>query len=280
MSKVEKALQKARAMEGLQPVTALVTSTEPAASQPLVSTSTELRPYVADITRMVETWRLSEADLAESKIIYPEMQDQRVIDAFRGIRTRIVQRAVTSNSVVLVTSLAEHGGSSFVALNLAVSFTLDERKSALLVDCNLRRPALEHLVSKDMHYGLTDFLESQTIEPQQIIHPVGIPRLRLVPAGRRSEIPTEQLGSARMKELVSVLRGRYPDRYVVLDVSSVSVSADMQVLSDLADFILLVVPYGMARDIDVWNAANSIDENKFLGVVFNNEPQLPRFYWN
>src|SRR3954463_7449201 len=135
MSKVEKALQKARAKEGFQGVAAQAVE-----NQELISTSTELRPYADQVQRMPDPWRLSEDELIRAGIIFPEMEDYRVADAFREIRTKIIQACPSSNCVTLVTSIKEDGGASFVALNLAAAFTFDESKSALLVDCNLRRP--------------------------------------------------------------------------------------------------------------------------------------------
>jgi len=275
MSKVEKALQKARAMEGLQDAAAPAVET-----QEFVSTSTELGPYSDPMAHMAEPWRLSEADLINARIIFPEMEDYRVADAFREIRTKIVQACPSNNCVTLVTAVTSGGGASFVALNLAAAFTFDESKSALLIDCNLRRPGFENLLSSEAHYGLTDYLETEGLEESRIIHPVGIPRLRLVPAGRRSEIQTEQLGSMKMRALIDGVKQRYTDRYVILDAASISDSADVRILSELSDFILLVAPYGKVTEVELWNAAKSIDEKKFIGVVFNNEPQLPKFLWS
>ncbi len=129
----------------------------------------------------------------------------------------------------------------------------------------------------DANYGLTDYLEADDIQVEHIIHPVGIPRLRLVPAGRRSDMPTENLGSSKMKSLLAELRERYQDRYIILDTSSITDAADARVLQEMADLALLVVPYGKTTEIQVWNAAKAIEPSKFFGVVFNDEPQLPKF---
>lgn len=275
MSKVEKALQKSRTAEDVPVISPALEG-----SQQLVPKKMELRPFRHEIMRMAEPWRLSEADLAEERIIFPEMHDTRVIDSFRTIRTRIVQESAGANSTVLVTSVGDDGGSSFVALNLAVAFTLDASKTAVLLDCNLREPSFQFLNMPNMDYGLTDYLESPDLDATSIVHPAGIPRLRLIPAGRRSELATEHLESKKMRELLTSVRTRYQDRFVILDSASISQSADARVLAEVADFVLLVVPYGQASEEEIWQAVQCIDEHKFLGVVFNNEPQIPKFAWN
>lgn len=282
MSKIEKALKKARAQEnGKTAGVAVKTGDQDllnvTIAAPVVSTSTELMVYPHDIARMAEPWQLSEADRSEGKIIFPEMEDHKVIDAFRTIRTKILQQAGPGKRIILVTSMAGKSGGSFVALNLAVAFTLDEKKTALLVDCNLRKGGSQTLVPSDANYGLTDYLEADDIQVEHIIHPVGIPRLRLVPAGRRSDMPTENLGSSKMKSLLAELRERYQDRYIILDTSSITDAADARVLQEMVDLALLVVPYGKTTEIQVWNAAKAIEPSKFFGVVFNDEPQLPKF---
>lgn len=282
MSKIEKALKKARAQENGKSGGVAVKAGDQdllnvSVSTPIVSTSTELIVYPHDIARMVEPWQLSEADRAEGRIIFPEMEDHAVIDAFRTIRTKILQQGGAGKRIILITAMAGKSGGSFVALNLAVAFTLDEKKTALLIDCNLRRGGSQTLVPSEANYGLTDYLESDDIQIEQIIHPVGIPRLRFVPAGRRSDMPTENLGSSKMKSLLAELRDRYQDRYIILDTSSITNAADARVLQEVADLALLVVPYGKTTEIQIWNAAKAIEPAKFFGVVFNDEPQLPKF---
>lgn len=279
MSKVEKALQKARALDELaQPIP--TTASAAAQEKPLAVANGDLAAYTAQIPRMSQKFQLERSDLGEAKIIYQEMEDARVVESFRHMRTHILQNAGPSNCVVLVTSVVPDGGASFVALNLAAAFAFDESKTALLIDCRLRDPKQDRLVGADIHYGLTDYLEAEDVGVSQIIHEGGLPRFRLIPAGHRSDSGTEHLNSRRMRELINHLKERYPDRYIILDAASPMESADAAVLAELADFVLLVVPYGKATESQIWGAAKSIDEQKFLGVVFNDEPQPRRVIWN
>ena len=271
MSKVEKALQKAKTMEATAPGLASTLS-----ESDLALSGTEIKTYGHDIRKMGEPWKLSISDLAETRIIYPGMSEPRVAEAFRAIRTSVVKACrAAHNCVVLVTSLSDNGGASFVARNLTAAFAFDESRTALLVDCRLSEPAHQYLVSSQTQFGLTDYLESDTVQIDEIVHPVGIPRFRLVPAGRRSMLSTEYLDSQKMRDLIGHLKTRYPDRYIVLDVSAIGSSPDARVLADVSDVVLLVVPFGRATESEIWNAAKSIDEDKFLGVVFNDQPSLP-----
>ncbi len=278
MSKVEKALQKARAMDEI--TTVQVSTNAPAPETMIVNQTAEMAAFTTQIPRMSQKAVLVQPDMAEAKMIFPEMEDVRVVDAFRQIRTHILQGAAGGNCVVLVTSVVPHGGASFVARNLAAAFAFDETKTALLVDCRLRKPSLDQLVTDGLGKGLADYLRADDMDVARIIHDGGLPRLRLIPAGRKTALATEQLGSHRMKDLIANLRMRYPDRYIVLDTASPDETADMAVLSALADMVILVVPYGRVTEAQIWTAAKAIDEDKFLGVVFNDEPQPGRIIWN
>ncbi len=278
MSKVEKALQKARALDDMAPIQSVATPS--AAENPLVVQQTDIGAFTAQIARMSQKAAFVRPDMDEAKIIYPDMDDVRVVDAFRQIRTNVLQNCAGANCIVLVTSVVPDGGASFVAKNLAAAFSFDETKTALLVDCHLRSPSLDALVTDKVRHGLADYLQAGDMDVAQIIHEGGLPRFRLIPAGRKTARGTEQLDSRRMKDLLDHLKTRYPDRYIVLNAASPHETADMKILSALADMVILVVPYGRATEAEIWAAAKEIDEKKFLGVVFNDEPQPGRIIWN
>jgi Mrp family chromosome partitioning ATPase len=181
--------------------------------------------------------------------------------------------------VVLVTSLVPGGGGSFIAFNLAAALAFDAGRTALLVDCNLRNPSLPRVFADSPHLGLTDYLQDPSLEIGDVVHPIGIERLRVIPAGRRREVPGEYFGSARMQRLVEAVRSRYPDRIVILDAPPTSESADVHTLAELCQCIVLVVPYGKVTTPQMEEAVKNLPKEKVLGVVFNDQPSLPRLSW-
>jgi Mrp family chromosome partitioning ATPase len=75
------------------------------------------------------------------------------------------------------------------------------------------------------------------------------------------------------------IRQRFSDRFVILDSPSMTDSADARILLELCDYVLLVVPYGRATSAEVEESIKAVDGEKFLGVVFNDEPRLPAIDW-
>ena len=289
MSKIEKALAKARRDKGLALVPTAPRESVSEAGRELttvphsgsgvfsVADGESLARASEAIARMREQEIRSRGELAESRIIYPEMTGNGTVQAFREIRTKILQRTKGRNGVIMVTSVTGGGGSTFVTLNLGAAFAFDAGKTALLVDCNLRNPWLQKLLKDESPPGLMDYLENTDKDLAEIIHPVGIERLRVIPAGGQRDIPAEYFTSSRFKRMFENIRRRYAERFVILDAPPMTDSADTKILADLCDYVLLVVPYGRVTQAQIDESIKSIDSAKFLGVVFNNEPRLPDF---
>lgn len=221
----------------------------------------------------------SRGELAESRIIHPDMAGNGTVQAFREIRTKILQRTKERNCIIMVTSVIGGGGSTFVTLNLGAAFAFDVGKTALLVDCNLRNPWLQKLLKHRSPPGLMDYLENSEMDLAEIINPVGIERLRVIPAGGPRDVSAEYFTSSRFKRMFENIRRRYAERFVILDAPPMTDSADTKIIAELCDYVLLVIPYGKVTQAQVDDCIKSMDSEKFLGVVFNNEAHLPSFKW-
>lgn len=207
------------------------------------------------------------------RIICPNLGDDATVQAFRELRTRIVKKTQGRSCVVLVTGVTARGGGSFVALNLSVAFAFDAGKTALLMDCNLGNPMMHGLCPGGDVRGLTDYLENDALGASEIIHPVGIERLRVIPAGSQRPAPSEYFTSPRLRRLLDSVRRTEPYPFVIID--GPPMNADSQILAELCDYVLLVVPYGKVTGAKLERSIQAVDREKLLGVVFNDEPVLP-----
>jgi len=289
VSKLEKALNKARADRKNQlivvnnnfsenPESSSVLPEQPAR----ISTITDLElreTKTREIALMDDPHILSEGELALRKIIHSDMENGKIANSFRELRTKILHKSKGENKTIMVTSPTSKGGSSFVSVNLAAAFSFDESKTSLLIDCNIKSPGLSKLLPNGSNHGLTDYLESVELDVAEIIHSTGIKRLRIIPAGEKRETTTEYFTSAKTRKMLDGMSERYPDRYIVLDSPPILESADTHILAELCDYILLVVPYGKHSQSQIKEAIQSLDGSKLIGVVFNNEPVLPRIDW-
>lgn len=281
MSKIEEALRRAReerAEEVALAGGARSGREDRSAAEGKVVSRGELVGLSAaeEIAHMREERPRGPAELAQLRIIDQETADPRVADAFRQLRTSLLQKSGDKNFVLVVTSATGDGGASFVALNLAAAIAFDESKTALVLSANLLNPALDKLVQTEGEVaGLTDYLSGKEKDVERIIHPIGVPRLRVIPAGRQNRSAMEYFTTPQLGHLIRSLRQRYRERYLIIDAPPVMHSADARLLSELADFTLLVVPYGKTTPTQVTEAALAIGEEKLVGCVLNNEQRVP-----
>lgn len=283
MSKIEKALRKAR-QEGGQSAQAMVRShrqNEPE-HKPVSSNSVNLPVETnasAEIALMHQPQSLDPHQRLAKKIIYPEAAENDTIKALREIRTKIAQRTSSGNCVIMVTGTSLGSGATFIAVNLAAAFALDAARTSLVVDCNIRDPYLHNLVAGDIKVGLTNYLTDSHCDIADVILPTGITRLRVIPAGVNFDATVEYFTMDRMKRLIRSIRERYPDRHIILDCPPLARSADTQILMELCDYVLIVVPYARATTAKLHTALKLFDNRKLLGVILNEEPRLPPVDW-
>ncbi|VAW65975.1 hypothetical protein MNBD_GAMMA09-243 [hydrothermal vent metagenome] len=288
MSKIEDALNKAKASRSENKNLATVADHE--IKKPMTQSSVRgLIPSTSNIGKINRKSSTKEIALMESgeildnnqlselKIIFSNMADNKTANTYRDLRTKLVQKSHGQNFICMITSCVSGEEKGKTSLNVASAFSFDESKTSLLIDCNLNSPKLESMLNIETAYGLTDYLEDETIDASSIMHKTGIKRLKLIPAGTSCEISTEYFTSLRMRQLMSDLLSRYSDRYIFLDAAPISDSADTRILVELCDFVILVVPYGTASRGKIKEAADAIGEDKLLGVVFNETPKLPKF---
>lgn len=277
MSKIEKALSKAREERGnLQLVPVPRATQRTGGGTALVA---ERVAHPETIARMAagESRLLTPDELAKHGIIHKKYLGDSAVQVFRELRTKIVQHSRGQNRVILVIGTRKGNGCSFVARNLAAAFAFDDVRTALVVDCNFKSPSVHRLIANPSSKGLVDYLEDPTMDVREIIHPVGIARFRVIPAGRRPDSQVEHFGSVKMRRLMDSVRQRYAERYVILDGPPMSESADIRILSEFADYVLVVARYGRVTNAQIERCLSEVGKEKLLGIVFNDEPRIPWF---
>lgn len=96
--------------------------------------------------------------------------------------------------------------------------------------------------------------------------------LYLMTAGGVSDTPVELLSDAKMRELIEYLKTEFDT--VVLDCPPFGPISDAQVLTGLADGLLMVVRCGKTAYGALEKAFGILDRSKLLGIVFNDVKSL------
>ncbi len=236
---------------------------------PLIRSAVSEHRKREQIKSMVTPVLWTQDELYEKKVIFTGMRQRELLNAFREVRIRLLQKSKTDNVVTMVSSLKEKGGGSLVAFNLAATFALDRHKTALYVDCNPYNSTAEQFTVVPVEAGLTQYLHDYTIPLKHIIYPSGVERLRVIPSGIGSESAAEFFNSKRMEVLISEIKTRYPDRFIVLDAPSVESTTEARILAQYCDHAMLVVPFGRCTQSDVLSGIDAVGRDKFSGLIFN-----------
>lgn len=210
-----------------------------------------------------------EAVTSNQKLISLFQRGSLAAEQFRKLRTHLFRSKFPDPpKTILVTSAMSGEGKTFVAMNLAVGIAYDLHAHALLVDCDLRKPALAHLFGLQNGEGLSDYLKGDR-KISDLLMRTEVEKLSILPSGTIQDNPAELIGSKKMEALVHELKSRYSDRYVIFDSTPLLATSESEVLSKLVDGIILVIRAGTtAREI-VKQAISSIDKGKILGSVLN-----------
>jgi protein-tyrosine kinase len=213
----------------------------------------------------------SREQLREKKIIYPGMPDKEVMDAYRELRIQLRSRHGEGNFAVMLSSLGQGRSSVATAYNLAAAFALDSHTSALLVDCdpyNQNLQNLQNLVSVPLGAGVTDFVADRSLKIKDILYASGVARLSVIPAGTQASSAVELFAAVRMRELISELKNRYPDRCIVINAPAFRDNTEARILERFADQVVMGVPFGEVTGDEIAEAVSLLDTDKFAGLVF------------
>jgi Mrp family chromosome partitioning ATPase len=198
--------------------------------------------------------------------------DRKTANAFRELRTELVKSAGGKNFVLAVSTCKDKSGNTFVATNLALSFAQDATKSALIIDCNFRRPSIAQNFGIDIKHDLTDYLTGD-VAVEDIIYSVKVNKLRVIPS-RVSDLHEIDsfTTSSKLGELIYELKNKFPDRYIILDVSDIESSADAKILDLIADHSVLVAGHDTVTPEELQIAIDGFNPAKFLGIIYNHCP--------
>jgi capsular exopolysaccharide synthesis family protein len=168
-----------------------------------------------------------------------EQSSSASAEAFRALRTAVMLSTPGAPpQVSLVTSPMMQEGKSFVSINLAVVLAQSGQK-VLLVDSDMRRPAVTKYLGVPMNAGLSACLAGTEDSAAMIVEIEEIPGLSILPAGHMPPYPSEMLGSEALSGLVQGWREKF--RYIVIDTPPVLAVTDAVVSARVADVVILVV---------------------------------------
>ena len=210
---------------------------------------------------------LSEQRMNEFGIVHPALSNTKLLNIYRDIRNKLLNKSDFKNFVCLVTTVSEKRESSLLSINLGAVFAFDKARSSIVIDCDTDKNLLDELTVNDNNTGLIEFIETEHEDVTTLLHDSGIERLRIVPSGDLSETRTETLESHRMRQIVLELSSRYPDRYIFINAPNTNLSSDVQILANICDMVVLELKLNTVVEAEIAKALDMFDEEKLVGIV-------------
>ena len=210
-----------------------------------------------------------EARTGEEKVVTALQPRSPISEAYRALRTNIQFSAVDRPlKTLLVTSANPLEGKSTTVANLGVVMA-QAGLSVIVVDSDLRRPALHKFFGVDNKQGLTDALLQSAPSPDGYLQGTAIENLQVLTSGPLPPNPSELLGSQRMRGLIEQLKGKAD--VLLFDSPPVLAVTDAAVLANQVDGVLLVVDAGATRREAASRARETIAKvgASLLGVALN-----------
>jgi len=190
---------------------------------------------------------------------------------FRLLRTKV--RSIAQErpfGCVGIVSATPGEGKTTIAIGLAAALADAPDRRVLLVEADLRRPAVEEYLGVPRSPGLAEWLDGSALSiPLRRVTPQGFWLLSAGDAGLASQ---DALGSQRMAALLDACREQFDS--VVVDCPPLAPVADSLMLQDSIDGFLLVVRARHApRDV-IQRAVSHLRPERVAGVVFNDQQEV------
>jgi capsular exopolysaccharide synthesis family protein len=168
----------------------------------------------------------------------------RLVDSVDMTRTTLLHATRGEPvRVIMVTSAVEREGKTSVSSHISASLGRAGRRT-LLIDCDLRRPAIHRLLDLPPGPGLSEVLRGE-VGVSEVIRPSGLDGLDVITAGRSDPTVLEALARDDLKALLDRVRQRYD--FVILDTPPVLPVIDSLLISQFADGVLLSVLRDVSR---------------------------------
>ena len=169
---------------------------------------------------------------------------------------------------LLITDAEGSEGTTAIIANLGSCLAYKAGHRVLIIDANLRTPAVSNILNISDTPGLTDVLEEK-IPLDSAVQDLGS-NLYVLPAGKTVFNPITLLDSSVMSDVIKKAKEQY--EIVFINCIDLNKFSDAVILSSIVDGTALIVNEGKVRRQVIKNAIAPLEQKKvnLIGVILNN----------
>lgn len=191
-----------------------------------------------------------------------------IAEQFRSLRTNLAFMGISEeHKTILVTSSISGEGKSFIALNLAMSFTLTGKRVGLM-EMDLRKPKLSKYLGINRDPGISSYLIGKA-GIEQIIKETKYPNLFVISAGPIPPNPTELILNTKFADMMAELKDKFD--YIIIDSAPIGPVTDSQLISGYANATLYVARHAHTPKVFLRMIDDLYKQQKFnnMALIFN-----------
>lgn len=172
---------------------------------------------------------------------------------------------------IVLTGCSPLTGVTYTSIALGIAMASSQRKT-LLIDCDVRKAIKYKKLNEEASSGVADYLLNDEIQLEDVIYETNIESLSYMPCGEYSNYSTRVLCSPRMDELIVKAKEMYD--CILLDVPSIGIVPDAQILFPMVDGIILLAALGETRKKQIKEAKMKVVPfaSKYYGMIVNKIP--------
>lgn len=222
----------------------------------------------ANVAAATQTISSVELDIQGNSKLVSYFDPQSIAsEQYRALKTKVFQlHQARGCKRLLVTGAGTSDGKTMTAINLALTMAQEINFKVLLIDGDLRRPAVDRRLGISVPLGLSDYL-SEKCSMEQMIYGSQLQNFYVVPAGSIPNNPAELLNSQRMRSFMTYVSDGFD--WVVLDSPPVAAVSDADILASMTDGVLVVVRALQTPAHLLENTMEALKGRNILGIVLN-----------
>lgn len=220
----------------------------------------------------------SDDGMGVPELVTTQLTKSTISEAYRSIRTKILfSSAELVPKVIMFTSSMAQEGKTTTSANLAVTMAQAGSK-VLLIDCDLRRPRVHHILGLHRDTGITNVLVGNC-DLTDVIMETSIPNLYAIACGPIPPNPSELLGAKQMGKTLNVLKEKF-DR-IIIDTPPISAVTDAVVMAKYVEGVVIVVRAHQTKYELIQNALKNLTSINatILGAVLNDVDMEKNAYY-
>ncbi len=200
--------------------------------------------------------------------IYP-LNNSMMSDAIDRIIVKLHgENRKNGNKSFLFTGAGANGGTTTVALNIAIALARSGRKT-VFVDCDFRKNQRFKRVENAQGPSLIDYLTESVTDCTNIAKQTNVKNLDYVISGEKNDNPVRLLCNSRLETFYNSLKEQYD--YIIVDTPPVGIINDAELLMPIIDKYIIITCLNETTKKQLVNSRIQMAEyeDKYLGVIAN-----------